>query len=146
MENNHFLLDINVFLRFRGSSITLAACGSVPAELCTSFSRLIFIRTAIDFNDSVNRHTLTPLSASTSCFFFSLSLSGSVRVLLCCFIALFNNNVCHSPLLYFRKCADKHKCDWSYICGLITAEALLGGPAFIVRKSTEEKNKRKTLK
>lgn len=57
----------------------------VPAELGTCFSWLIFIKTAIDFNDLVNRHTDSALSISLSLFalvllFFLLSVYTTTSV------------------------------------------------------------------
>lgn len=49
---------------FKWCSIMFAVSEAVPAEPGTSFSVLIFIKTAIDFNCSVNRHAQTLLSAS----------------------------------------------------------------------------------
>lgn len=95
LRTNGFLFDINVFFFFKSRvaskwcSITFAVSGFIPAELCTSFSRLIFIRAAIDFNDLVNRHTLTPLPASPSCS-----------------LALFLSPVCITFYFHLLPCAD----------------------------------------
>lgn len=84
---------------FKWCSIMFAVSEAVPAELGASFSVLIFIKTAIDFNCSVNRHapTLLPAScvhphsvsissslASPSFPSFCLFLLSSLTTMLCC--------------------------------------------------------------
>lgn len=57
---------------FKWCSATFAMSKFIPAELETSFPWLIFISATIDFNDSVNRHTPPPLSASSSLYLHQL--------------------------------------------------------------------------
>lgn len=59
-----YLCVFQSWAAWKWCTITFAVSKSVPAELGTSFPQLIFIRTAIDFNDLVNRHTPNLLSAS----------------------------------------------------------------------------------
>lgn len=98
---------------FKWCSIMFAVSEAVPAELGTSFSVLIFIKTAIDFNCSVNRHAPTLLSASCvhpHSVSISFSRLSQFPVLLFVFIVLFNNNVVFP---HFAKCADG--CDrWGF--------------------------------
>lgn len=115
----------------------------VPAELGTRFPWLIFIRTAIDFNDLVNRHTLTPLSASSS-----LSCSPLISIHL-----FYSWLLC--PILFFllsfstTKAVILHSHIWQNVITATQAtdvNEVCRDSVFILIKSAVQKNKEKTMK
>lgn len=83
---------------FKWSSIPFAVRKSAPAELGTRFSRLIFIRTAIDFNELVNRHTPTPLSATLTLVLFCSHLLQCPLLLCVCVCVLFHHFTVSHPI------------------------------------------------